>query len=306
MTFSLGLFLVAVSPGFSEKISFKLCFQTGSIGEGDLNTWINAHNLQWKEWSASQGGQLEGQFQTLTYGARYEVEMRIPIVWGVALNLGASSFSSSEEGRVSFIHGTKNQTESDFLRNEIRGIPLKIGFSYVYPLPLLENLSLIGGIGRHITFLRFKSSEDYKLAVTAFGQRFDYNLKKDGTYSSEALGVYATAGAEYELMRFLSVVVEAEKVWSKADGFKGDFSEDYLESGPQGQVRELTSGKASLFFYEGQPFWSDKYYAVLHGHKKRPEDPSDFPLGFDAIRNIRQAEFDMSTFVLRIGIRLKF
>lgn len=291
------VFFIAFSvPLSGETISFKFCYNTASISGGDINTWIDSYNTRWNDWQSFWKGELEGQLNALKYGPKYEVELRVPIILGLALNLSGSHFSSSSEGTVTFLHGTGDQAEEGYLKNEIKGIPMKIGFSYSYALPFLENLYVCAGIGRHITFLKYKVLENYELSIS----NFTYSLKKDNSYNSEALGVYINFGLEYDVIRFIAFVVEAEKVWSKADGFKGVFETDFYD--PYLNERTIESGKASLYFYEDQENWNNKYYSYLAGHEKRPDDPQEHP----HIRNLRQGEIDLGTFSFKIGIRLKF
>jgi len=296
----LVFFLMVASPVMAEKISFKISYNTASIGKGDLNTWIESYNQQWNDWQSKWGGQLDGQLNSLKYGPKYEVEIRIPIIFGLSLNLSGSHFSSSEEGTIAFEHGTKDQTETDFVRNEVKGYPIKVGFSYLHALPFLENLYISGGIGRHITFITYTFLQDYELTIS----NLTYTLNNEYTFNSEALGVYATLGVEYDLIEHIAIVVEGEKVWSKADGFKGAFTSELRD--PYENTQSKESGKASLYFYENKQWWNDKYYSTFTGHKIKPEDPDDYPAGIVEIRNLRQGEFDLSAFSFKIGIRFKF
>lgn len=289
------------SPLAGEKISLKISYNTASVSKGDLNTWIDSYNSYWRDWQSYNNGQLEGQFNPVKYGPKYEVELRIPLIAGFAFNLCGGHFRSAEEGSVSFVHGTLSQTEKDFMRNEIRGVPIKIGLSYSYAPPFSEKFSLLAGLGRHIAFLKYKFNGESELKI---GQSNIYTLKRDFSYNSEAIGFYATIGVEYDLIKQIAIVVEAEKVWSKADGFKGPFLTDFYD--PFSNSRDIEEGKASLYFYEYKPRWNESYYSSLTGHKKKPEKPDDYPVGIEDIKNIRQGELDLSTFSLKIGIRFRF
>lgn len=293
-------FLAVASPLMAESISIKFSYNTASINKGDLNTWIESYNSLWHDWQSRWGGQLDGQLDPVKYGPRYEVEIRIPIILGLSLNLAGSSFSSAEEGTIQFVDGTRNQTEKDFSRNEVKGFPIKIGFSYIQPLPFLENLYVFGGIGRHIAFLKYTYLQDYELSIS----NLSYTLAKENTYNSEALGIYATLGFEYDLIKNIAVVVEAEKIWSKADGFKGEFTSELID--PVENTRTTEAGKASLYFYENKQWWNDRYYYSFSGHEVKPEESDDYPTGVVDIQNLRQGEFDLSTFSFKIGFRFKF
>lgn len=321
--FSLILLVVSAmffsQPLSGETIGFKFSYNTASISGGDINTWIDSYNARWKDYQSYKQGQLDGQFDNLKYGPKFEVELRIPIIFGLALNLSGSHFSSSKEGTVTFIQGTQDQTETDYLKNEIKGFPIKIGLSYTYALPFLENLSVFAGIGRHITFLKYTCVQDSRLEISDFS--YDYERNYD--FNSEALGVYITWGVEYDLIKQIALVVEAEKVWSQADGFKGKYKETVIETnpietkviyedpapGPGEEPGSADPGSASLYFYEYKPDWKAEYYFAFRGHKNKPDNPGDYPtypLGITDIRNLRQGELDLSTFSLKIGIRFKF
>lgn len=286
-----AILLIFSSPLQSEKVSLKFSFKTNSVGESDVHTWINSYNTLWKDYQTSKGGSISGQFELPHFGANYEIELRIPIVSGFALNLAGSPLSSQKEGTIDYQNLEGTQNESHFIQNEITALPIKIGFSFSYPLPILPNLSVFAGAGRQIVFIKYKTQENYDAVFSVLGQEFSYWFKNEGTYRSEALGFYASLGAEYEVMKFFSLVIETEKTWAKADGFKGAWSyKDYTGIDK--------SKKATLYFYEKRTLGFDQYYSVLAGQEKRPEDST--------IRNIRQGEFNMNNFSLKIGIRVKF
>jgi hypothetical protein len=294
----IAVLLIVSSPLVGEKISLKISYNTASVSSGDLNTWIDSYNTFWNDWQANINGQLSGQLDTIDYGPKYEVELRIPIIVGLAFNLSGSHFSSTSEGAFDLVHGSQNQSEADAIKNEIKGFPIKIGFSYSLALPFAKNLHIFAGIGRHITFLKYSFSQDYTLRIGDYS----YNLINDYTYNSEALGVYGTLGLEYDLIKHVAIVIEAENVWSKADGFKGPFVSVLRD--PFTETK--TEGKASLYFYENRHWWSSTYYSSLAGHKKKPDNPDEYPTGAVDIQNLRQGEIDLSTFSFKIGVRFKF
>jgi hypothetical protein len=240
----LAVFLFVSSPLAGENISFKISYNTASVSKGDLNTWIDSYNARWIDWQSYQSGQLDGQLNPVKYGPKYEVELRIPLFAGFGFNLSGSHFKGVEEGTVNFIYDQRNQAEKDFIRNQVSGIPIKIGISYVQALPFSENLFLFAGVGRHITLLKYEFNRENELRI---GDANTYVYKQDNTYNSEALGFYATFGAEYNIIEQIALVVEAEKVWSKADGFKGPFTIDFYD--PFANTRTIEEGKASLFFF---------------------------------------------------------
>jgi hypothetical protein len=297
----MAILLVLSPPLSGEHISFKISYNTASVSKGDLNTWIDSYNVRWTDWQSQNSGQLDGQLNHLNYGPMYEIELRIPLFAGFGFNLCGSHFKNMEEGTVNFVYELENKGETDFIRNKVSGIPIKIGISYAHALPFSENLFLFAGVGRHITLLKYKFNRENELRI---GDANTYIYKQEYTFNSEALGFYATIGAEYNIIKQIAIVVEAEKVWSKADGFKGPFKTDFFD--PFENSRSIEEGNASLYFYENKPYWSNKYYSILAGHEKKPEDPENYPVGIEDIRNIRQGELDLSTLSFKIGIRFKF
>lgn len=291
VSFVLSFLMAASFPVSAENISLKFSFNTNSFSESDINTWLSSYNALWKDYLAQRGGSLSGNFEPPHYGSNFEIELRIPVIAGFALNLAGGPLSGKKEGTVSYQNNDGSQTESHFIRNEVSVFPLKIGFSFSYPLPFLEELFVFAGTGRHIIFCKYNVQENYDALFSVFGKEFSYWYKKEDSYRSEALGYYFTLGAEYTFFKVIAIVLEAEKTWSKADGFKGPFSyKDY--SGKD------ESGKASLYFYESSQFGLSQSYAVLAGHEKRPEGTS--------VQNLRQGEFNFSNFSIKIGFRLKF
>ena len=125
-----------------------------------------------------------------------------------------------------------------------------------------------------------------------------YWYEKESEYNSEKLGWYFNFGAEFDLLEFLAIVAEGEKVWGVAvDGFKGSQSYmGFILGDPDKDAFEI-NGKASLYFYERQTR-SNNYYSTLSGHFDRPEG--------DEFKDVRQGLLDFNTFSLKIGIRFKF
>ena len=288
--------LILLSPTLSraDHVNLKLSFKTNSIGAGDLNTWIQSTNSLWQDWRQQNGGQLDGQFVPVDYGSNFEIELRIPLFSGLALNIGGSQLSSSSDSQINFSNEAGNQNEIQHLKNSVKTTALKFGLSYSYPLPVFPRLSIVAGAGRHIRFIQYKSEDHYELSSTWFSQEFNYWYQKQNTYNSEALGFYASLGTEFELLEYISVFLEAEKTWSHADGFKGRHS----FSGDLGLGAFNEEGKASLYYYESNQSGLGQYYSILTGHKKRPEE--------SYIRDVRQGELNFNNFSFKIGIIFKF
>lgn len=230
-------------------------------------------------------------FDPITYGFNYELELRIPIFSGFALNFGGSRLKSTGEGTIDFEQTGGTQSETHFLKNTIRVYPFKIGFSYMFRLPFFSNLSIGIGGGRLIIFSKYETSERYELDFSGDGEEFNYWYSSSNTYNSEALGLYAAATMEYELFKFVAIVLEAEQKWVKIDGFKGPYSYKDFDG-----IDE--SGKASLYFYESNQWGLGNYYSILLGHKNRPDS--------EDIRNIRQGELNFSGYSFKVGIRFIF
>lgn len=288
------LIMVLPSLGRAKHINLKLSFNSNSIGDGDINSWIRSANSLWRDWNQQKGGQLNGEFAPIDYGFNFEVELRVPLYAGFALNIGGSQLSSNNDGQVSYSNATGTQHENQILSNRVKATALKFGLSYSHPLPFFQKLSVVAGVGRHIRLIQYKSEDSYELSLTWFGEEFNYWYQKQNTYNSEALGYYVSLGTEYELLDFIAVFLEAEKIWSKADGFKGRHS----YKGFLGHEEFDEGGKASLYFYESNQSGLDQYYSILTGHKKRPEE--------SYIRDVRQGELNFNDFSFKIGIIFKF
>lgn len=274
----------------AESISLRFSYNYGKIDGSDVNTWIDSYNTLWSDWQALNGGTLEGEFASLPSYSTYEGELRVHIFSGLSLNLAAGQFSYRKEGTVNYINDTGNQEETHFIKNRVKVTPVKIGFSFSYPI--IPKLHITINAGRHISFVTYKSDEEYNVVFTTSGKEFVYWYNYDFDYRSEDLGYYASLGVEFDFLKFAALTAEAENIWAKVDGFKGDYSKEYYES----ELNE--EGKASLYFYESTGWGTGEAYCVLTGHKERPENP-DFS-------NIRRGELDLSGFSLKVGLRFKF
>jgi hypothetical protein len=295
-------------PARGERVSLKFSYSTNNINGNDINTWVDSFNLLWKDWRDVNGGTLQGEFVPLKYANGLEAELRIPLYKGLAINLAGSWYASSEEGAVSFDHAGGAQSEEQFIQNKVTAVPLKLGLSYAFALPPFPRLSILAGLGRHILFVSYKTTNNYQSVITDFGQQFNYRINKNNEYSSESLGFYANLGVELEILEFMAFVVEGEKVWNSTDGFKGAYRYEALGF-PGGDL--IQAGKASLFAYESDHIGTGTFYSVLAGHGNRPGDQLDYPLDGESIpgpeiRNVRQGELDFNTVSFKLGIRFKF
>ena len=307
MTLSLLAALLS-QPALGERISFKLGYRTNNISGNDINTWIDSFNLLWKDYQGLNGGDLQGQFTPISFSGGLDLELRITLYKGLALNLAGGYLSSSEEGTTSFQHASGTQSEEQYISNKVTAVPLKIGFSYAFVIPPFPRLSLVAGLGRHILFVSYDSTNNYASKITDLGKEFNYLINKKNEYSSESLGYYAHLGAEMEIFKFLAVVLEGEKVWNQVDGFKGPFIYEAQGFPPESITQ---SGKASLYFYESDHIGSGTYYTLLSGHKNTPADQLEYPLDSGSIegpliRNVRQGMLDFDHISIKIGIRFKF
>ncbi len=309
---------LAYRPAWAERVSLKLSFSTNNVAGHDINPWIDSFNRLWQDWRSLNGGDLQGRFTPINFANGLEVEVRIPLYRGLSLNLAGGRYSSEEEGAVSFQHADATQNEEQYLSNKVSAWPLKIGISYVFALPPLPKASVVGGFGRHIIFASYDSINNYKLQTTTSGNQFTYLINKTNQYSSEALGYYAHLGFEWEVLKFLAVVVEGEKVWNSLDGFKGSYTYAFIEEGTADPRNFTQRGDASLYFYDSNSFGTGTFYSVLAGHEDRPEGRLDFPFAGDwpidsgfptagpETRDVRQGELDFNHVSFKIGIRFKF
>lgn len=288
---------LSVGNGFlqaEDYISLKLCYASISSEPSDVNAWVNSYNQLWSDWQQAYGGQLQGEFTPLDYSSGLEIELRIPVMAGLALNIAGSGLTTRGEGRVEFFNQSTGLNESQFISNKISAVPLKIGFSYTYALPYLQGLYITAQAGRHIIFYDYDLQDTYNAEIVQGSNTYEYWYEKDQSFKSEALGYYISLGAEFDIIRYIAVVLEGEQVWSTADGFKGPHSyQGFLGNDPFSE-----SGKASLYFYESNQWGLGRYYSVLTGHQRPPEDSN--------IRGLRQGELEFNNFSIKIGIRFKF
>ena len=281
-----------------ESISFRISYNANSLNMGDVNTWIESFNESWEDYAALNSGNLQGEFNPLDYKNNFEFSLRIPIYKGFAINGSGGQSSSISEGDITFQSLSGDQRESIYLNNQTQAVMIKLGFSYNFQLPFYPKLNLVTQLGRYIVFNKYTVIENKESYFSSFGREFTYLNDKETSYRSEALGLYASLGLEFELIQYIAFVLEAEKLWAKADGYKGSFSQSILENIDGNITEQKESGKETLYFYETTMTNLTKYYSVLSGHEKRPDDPE--------IRDLRQGEFDFGGIAIKLGIRFKF
>jgi len=292
---AVALLFLIVGPLSAEKISLKLSFNLNSYTEGDMEEWIRGNNSLWQDYSAEFPGSLSGQFLNPEYGSNFEIELRIPVFKGLAVNLAGSRTSGTGEGTVNYVREGETQEETQYLLNDVSALNLKIGFSYRFAIPPIPALHVFGNVGRHLLYIDYDVTEKYEAIFRKFNQEFSFSYERENAFNSDALGFYAGLGIEYDVVKYVAIVAEVEKIWSKVDGFKGShlyqiFQEDALI--------DEENGKATLYYYESTRFDSPTYYPVLTGHLERPEN-ADF-------KNLRQGELNFSRFSVKLGVRFKF
>jgi hypothetical protein len=292
---AVALVFLMVRPLSAEKISLKLSFNINSYNEGDLKEWVRGLNSLWQDYSTEFPGSLSGQFLPPNYGSNFEVELRIPLFKGLAVNLGGNRTSGAEEGTVNYVREGGNQEEVQFLLNDVRALNLKIGISYRVAIPSLPALQVFGTVGRHLLYVDYDVIENYEATVRKLNQEFSYSFERENSFKSDALGFYAGLGVEYDVMKYVALVAEVEKIWSKVDGFKGSHLYQIFQ---ENALVNEEKGKATSYYYESNQFDSPTYYPVLTGHMERPED--------DNIKNLRQGELNFSRFSVKLGVRFKF
>jgi len=298
LTLTFLLIIVCVSSYGKENVSLRISYNANSMNIGDVNTWIESFNESWKDYAALNNGNLQGELNPLDFKNNLEFSVRIPIYQGFAINGSGGQSSSIAEGDITFQNLTGDQKEYIYLNNQTKALMFKLGFSYNFQLPFYPKLHLVTQFGRYLVFNKYTVIENKESYFSSFGKEFIYFNDKETDYRSEALGIYASLALEFELIQYLAFVLEAEKLWANADGYKGSYSQSIIEN-LNGKITEQNiSGKETLYFYETTMANLTEYYSVLSGHEKKPDGPE--------IRDIRQGEFDFGGLAIKLGIRFKF
>lgn len=281
--------LAACLPLGAERVSVRFNLKTYAAPDGDLQAWLTSYNALWASYGAKYGGTVQGAFEPPQLGSSWEVEVRIPVFAGLAIDLAGSAVSGAANGQVRFQDAAGNHVETDSLLNDIQAVPLRLGLSFT--LPVWNNLRLTAGLGRHLVFARYRTEQSYEAVFKTSKEDYRYWFKRATSYRSEVLGGYWTVGAEYLILPFLAVGVDAEKDSSRMAGFKGTTSYSDHTGRNEGS-------KSSLYFFESDEFGAELPTVLLAGRTERPEG--------DLYRNVRPGELDFSGFSLKVGVRFLF
>jgi len=287
--------LIMARPLCAEKISLKLSFNLNTYGEGDLEDWVRSLNSLWQDFSTLNPGTLTGEFTAPDYGSNLEFGLRIPIYKGLGLDLSGSRLRGSEQGEVAYARNEVDQEQTQRILTDVSAFDLKIGFSYRIEMPFLPGLHIFANAGRHLTFAKYNVEDNWQSTLRIAGMEFLNAYEKENSFTSDALGFYAGLGVEYDVVKYIAVVCELEKIWSKVDGFKGSH---YYKLYTDRDVLIHEDGTATLFYYETTQFALPDTYPLLTGHIERPEG--------GLYRNIRQGELNFSRFSVKLGVRFKF
>ncbi|MBN2408110.1 MAG: SH3 domain-containing protein [Candidatus Aminicenantes bacterium] len=267
------------SAGADEDVRLAVTLWLGGryAAIGDLNDGSKGL-ARYYETRVAAGG--EGDIKALHLGSLFGAEIRLPLVFGFYLSLGAEYGSGETAGSVLFVKGSQELTLET--KPRFRTIPISLSLIY-YPIPVLY---LKAGID--YTFARCGYS--YRLTEVDSGPMTESWQEWTGEAGSSGFGVLAGLGFDWDLASGVSLTAEALYRHIRLADLGGE--DVFTESSATESIEE---GK---LYYIQVDTGASEVVPLVFVRERRPTEAG--------VVSARKAELDLSGFSLKLGIKVLF
>lgn len=277
------LFTFFASGGISQAVGFslKITGGYGTMATGDYNTfgqdWERLINLT----ADSSGATASGEFKKLNFGLEYEAEFILNLFGGFGIGVGVGYIQRSNESELGLtdpLAGSLTITISPYFT----ATPINVSAYYFSPGVVPLKLFVYGGGGYYLA--RLKTTFRIEAEPPDIWGENEFELKDRG------FGFHVGGGLEFKFIPKVSFFVEGRYRYCKLESWEGDETARNSDG-----FTEQDSGK--LWYYEYQDFGGE-WFSSIGISESQPDNPT--------IRNVRPFQADLSGFVLRVGVRIKF
>jgi len=277
------------------RFSIKVTHGTNYSFWGDINRYLESvnNNYIFEFWRKNAPERVVGEIKTLNnWTDGWEAELRIDLSPKIAIGI-ATSGAIRRKNESSLIYtyiGAPGPQVTGFTYEPevIAQMPVRLGIYYILPYGSKTSFYFNAAVG----YYSGKIADYLKYEVTTPSGGYDWISRYNETERKSSLGLHCGFGVEYNLMRNLVLVVEAQGRYVKIKGFKARAYYEYCHSMPGEET-------GTLYYFTKYNMGIDARYADLIVWEKPP-----YGTVYDAA-DIRKAVLDLSGFSLRVGVRIK-
>lgn len=279
----LSLAIPSPAQEVSKKFSLKLSGGYGTITGGDIPTVMDGMNATIRDLAAISDFAVVDTIEAAKSGPEWEVEFLFRPARNIGVSLGTGYLRKADDTRIAAeLEGLASLTLDWTATYQV--IPLRLSGYYFFKAGSKMTAYAKAGIGYYFGKMTYTiRTEENLLAVTLWEQN-------DGEATSSGPGFHGGLGLEYPLSPSFSLFLEAAgrsislKDWSVENDYSTAWGSEH-ETGKFWFVEELDSDLG-------------KYYPTLQMFEEKPSGPD--------LRNVREAAFGFSGFVLKAGVKISF
>ncbi|MDH4257468.1 MAG: outer membrane beta-barrel protein [Candidatus Aminicenantes bacterium] len=279
------IFVLFTLTGISQAkdFSLKLTGGYGTMTVGDYNSLGGDFEALFDVLVAA-GATKQGEFKSLKWGFEGEGEIIFKLPAGLGIGIGVGYIQRSNESDL----GVSIPLVGEFSLNmqpDLTAIPINLSAYYFTPGAVPLKLFVYGGVGYYFGKINHIFRVD--MSPPAYWNQNEGDIKDQG------FGFHGGAGLEFSFVPKVSFFIEGRARYCKLKSWEG--SETSLDS-----LGATYSHSGTLWYFEAQDtsFGTGQWFTALALSDTQPT-------GAD-IRNVRKYETDLSGFIVRVGIRIKF
>lgn len=266
-----------------KRIEIKVSAGISYLSIRDWNKYMESSSTLRRDLASLFHYDIGGEFKKIRYGSDIEVNIIYYFTSRFGVSLGSGCIYG-KKGRDSSRIASHQQffTEIEMRDTHFEVVPFKIGLYYSLPINSDANLFLNGGVGYYIT----RWVDKYRREWDGYWETIEQKA------SDRNLGVYGGAGIEIKIFENFFFTLEGYGRYLRLKNLKGSF--DYRNSG------------SWIDYYEGTLRYYERDLSLMGLDCYSVIEILDVDPALPSFRNIRNAIFDFSGFILRVGIIMKF
>ncbi len=247
---------------------------------GDINEALQGTTDYYKD---LPNVDIEEDLGPVHWGLDFGGELVINFTPRVGIGLGGGYIQVSRETVIDVIwEGSPYKDTAD---PKATIIPLTFSVHLGLPLGNIISLALNAGAGYYLGTIQWHYSWD--------SEYHDY--EENWKAKSNTIGFQGGLGLEFNLSRNMALLVEGFGRYAKLKSLQGDYTWKRDFFGHEEGIIE----KATLWYYDWRSSDTGKEYP-------RVQFDDNVPIETPFQRNIREGEVDLTSFSVRLGIKIKF
>jgi len=261
----------------------------------DINKHLSTGNERHSDYAQYYNGLKKGELKEIGSGFESEIGLTFDITSRLNVYIRSGYEFTEIQSASGFEISPPGLIDVDFTYSpdiSIRTIPIKLGISYIIPFSRKTRLFINGGIGYYLVKTNFNWKQTEIWTYKDGSLYADFSEMVEWDLNSKPIGYHGGVGLEYSIARNLGLVFEIQANSVKAKKLKG--TELFLGPGSSESLY------GTVYYFEKWNSITEKYYMGLGFFKEKPDY-----LPSPEYRNIRNAELDLSGYILKIGIKIR-